>query len=55
MLVSKCCSELIFVQSGDSGSRYYVCDKCHKACEARFVLDLGEIINGQSSVVEASG
>lgn len=31
--VSKCCKSKFFVQYGGEATSYYVCKKCHKACD----------------------
>ncbi len=33
MQVSKCCRDKIFVQCGDEGTAYYVCNKCSLATD----------------------
>lgn len=38
MIVSRCCSEKVEVESSNEGGSYYVCEKCFKACDTRTVI-----------------
>jgi len=33
MIVSRCCKESVYVEHTNEGTCYYVCRKCHRACD----------------------
>lgn len=47
MLVSRCCGEMLHVEHS-----HYVCEKCGRACDARFVMELEDY--GQSNCSEVA-